>query len=102
MKRYIMLFLAGLLLSLSGEKIYGQSASKEFYCPNETGKNVILRTIKDHPGTFMYTFTGQNRYFYHNNHFILNTYKFTLPVLLNQIGGIAYTVNDMDILGEEP
>lgn len=100
MKHYLTLFLAGLLLSLSSGKIYGQVVSREQYCLAEKGNKVILRNIKDHPGTFMYSYRGPNQYFYYANQYYLNTYKFTLPVVLNQLGSIVYTVKDMKIIGE--
>ena len=60
-----------------------------------------MRTIKQRQSTFMYTQNSNDQCFYYTYDLGLYSSKFTLPVLVNQIGGISFIVKDMKILGEK-
>ena len=101
MKRIPLFCLCGLFVFLSEGKSYGQVFSQEQLCPNVIGKNVIMRTLKQQQGTFMYTNNSNGQCFYYAHDLNLSSHKYTIPVLLNQIGGISFAVKDMKIVGEK-
>ena len=104
MKNYVIL---GVMLVLNGVlPCAGQVVGRGYAFPSENGSDFLIQSVapSGHDLVYFREEETQKHVFLYPHFDILNIntstyFKYTLPLVSNQVGGYSYTVNDMQVVG---